>query len=477
MDLERTNYKLELYMGDDGNFRFRWNLAGREYHQDAKVRFYEGNERLLGENRLNDLRGEGKTSIPVNPGVYMRYIGAAESYNIVTSPYPETIQYMTNDIYFVSSSVSVTSMKLGARDGRVQVHVETSAHWADDFVGLYDSANAPDDQPVERHEMLHQATSDFSFQTFIRPGYHLRYITKDANGALRKVRITKELPDIRIHEKVDIGTPGDAVLDDLINKYPHLNRDSVLITDFNQCMDYNCIAWSLGFDDRWINPLDNVKQMAEFYAEYGCRQTAAPNMQAIDLWVSGDKPVHASKLHDTQHALWESKRGQNYRMTHNRDGLRGNEYGSPLCSFTAPSMDTVYKKRQRKEWSCGELRVIQSETDRIPMKIGEAFEEKFSYWKKQWKTEPFMSCSNTNDLKGAPGWRELYEMGEEILPLVVRKLCDEENFPALVLYDDLQREENLVIGYTKDWIEGEQARAARTVEKWVRSMESPIDND
>src|SRR5699024_963043 len=147
-------------------------------------RFYEGNERLLGENRLNDLRGEGKTSIPVNPGVYMRYIGAAESYNIVTSPYPETIQYMTNDIYLVSSSVSVTSMKRGARDGRVQVHVETSAHWADDFVGLYDSANAPDDQPVERHEMLHQATSDFSFQTFIRPGYHLRYITKDANGAL-----------------------------------------------------------------------------------------------------------------------------------------------------------------------------------------------------------------------------------------------------------------------------------------------------
>ena len=59
----------------------------------------------------------------------------------------------------------------------------------------------------------------------------------------------------------------------------------------------------------------------------------------------------------------------------------------------------------------------------------------------------------------------------------MRKLCDEENFPALVLYDDLQREENLVIGYTKDWIEGEQARAARTVEKWVRSMESPIDND
>ncbi len=60
-------------------------------------------------------------------------------------------------------------------------------------------------------------------------------------------------------------------------------------------------------------------------------------------------------------------------------------------------------------------------------------------------------------------------LGPEILPLVVEKVADPENFLALQLYDAIQPSERLVIQFGPDderILEGEQGRAQRTVQAW-----------
>jgi len=64
----------------------------------------------------------------------------------------------------------------------------------------------------------------------------------------------------------------------------------------------------------------------------------------------------------------------------------------------------------------------------------------------------------------------LLALGPVILPLVVEKLADPDNFFALQLYDALQPDINLLVQFDADderILEGEQGRARRLVQHWV----------
>ena len=63
----------------------------------------------------------------------------------------------------------------------------------------------------------------------------------------------------------------------------------------------------------------------------------------------------------------------------------------------------------------------------------------------------------------------LIPLGPVILPLLIEKLADPENFFALQLYDAMQSDENLLVQYEPDderIVEGEQGRAPRAVQAW-----------
>ena len=63
----------------------------------------------------------------------------------------------------------------------------------------------------------------------------------------------------------------------------------------------------------------------------------------------------------------------------------------------------------------------------------------------------------------------LIAFGPAILPLLIDKLADPENFLALQLYDAIQSDENLLVQYEPDderIVEGEQGRARRVVQAW-----------
>lgn len=105
--------------------------------------------------------------------------------------------------------------------------------------------------------------------------------------------------------------------------------------------------------------------------------------------------------------------------------------------------------------------------------LAEKFERAFSNWKAKWFTGEAAFSSNTKDNKKAPEYTVLKEMGSCIIPLVVKKMVDTDNFIALVLYDDLIDETSLKIQYRgiedPHFLEGEAARAIRTAKLWLKA--------
>ena len=65
-------------------------------------------------------------------------------------------------------------------------------------------------------------------------------------------------------------------------------------------------------------------------------------------------------------------------------------------------------------------------------------------------------------------------MGKNIIPLIMEKLLDEDNFFLLPLYDAIQTDSQLKISYKKGdakILEGEQNKAKRTVRLWLSLRE------
>ncbi len=67
----------------------------------------------------------------------------------------------------------------------------------------------------------------------------------------------------------------------------------------------------------------------------------------------------------------------------------------------------------------------------------------------------------------------LTNLGPVILPLVIEKLADPENFLALQLYDTMQTNERLLVQFEPDderILEGEPGRARRVVQAWFANQ-------
>lgn len=136
--------------------------------------------------------------------------------------------------------------------------------------------------------------------------------------------------------------PTAAQWAQLSGLFPGLVLGNVNITD-NPTHLYNCIAYSLGIVNAWINPPQPLAAFQGLYngAPY-LHPTVAANAAAatIDGWaLPAVGPLianmtHGSRLSPTNPPLWESKLGPFYRITHGRGELTGATYGRIVTSFT-----------------------------------------------------------------------------------------------------------------------------------------------
>jgi hypothetical protein len=123
--------------------------------------------------------------------------------------------------------------------------------------------------------------------------------------------------------------------------YPHLNVE--VVERFNST--YNCIAWSIGINDRWVweeidlneNGVSAFSEFVQFYRKHGYELTNLENEADVALYGqkvgSGILVKHAAKR-DPNGRHWQSKMGQGAVLRH-RDlsAFKDSPYGTPVALF------------------------------------------------------------------------------------------------------------------------------------------------
>ena len=117
---------------------------------------------------------------------------------------------------------------------------------------------------------------------------------------------------------------------------------------------------------------------------------------------------------------------------------------------------------------------VLEESRKVNSEIVDKFESLVSEWENEIQINPQTKFSaSTLDYKKLPQFKSLQEMGRVIIPLIMEKLLDENNFFMLSLYDALQVDSTLKVVYSKNdpkCLEGEQNRSRRTIRMWINSL-------
>ncbi|MBD3265539.1 hypothetical protein GF373_02620 [bacterium] len=261
--------------------------------------------------------------------------------------------------------------------------------------------------------------------------------------------------------------------------FPRLDVDRAVVTD-NVTSRYNCISWTVGVTTRWLWPGSSIGDFDNFYQKYGyIRSSNGP----IAAWGHTKSSMTHGCVSGPGHGpRWESKCGSDLRIQHGLNELVGASYGRVVAFYAKAKfvMDMALMEMIQKinEIEGPQIMVLEEEQqeilrdalNKVSKDIRGAFETLFAEWKKTWSAEEFWHVSNPAFVRYTEPYKQLAAMGDEIVPLVVDKLTDSDNFFALQLYDALQPDEKLVIQPDTEGdeiLEGEQGRAKRTVIAWL----------
>jgi hypothetical protein len=167
------------------------------------------------------------------------------------------------------------------------------------------------------------------------------------------------------------------------------------------------------------------------------------------------------------------------RIQHGLNELVGGLYGhvvafySKLRTLPAPfaaiAEEVMKEKLARSYLSASQKQLLHKQQTAIPSKVQSAFAAAFRAWKDTWVAGGLAVSSDPHTRAVGSEFDALVALGPTILPLLIEKLADPENFLSLTLYDTLQADKNLLVQYEPDderILEGEQGRARRVVQAW-----------
>jgi hypothetical protein len=107
---------------------------------------------------------------------------------------------------------------------------------------------------------------------------------------------------------------------------------------------------------------------------------------------------------------------------------------------------------------------LDAEIAQLPPDLRARFDERYRDWIKTWERPDILISSNSKAVRNSEEFRALVSLGPQILPLVVDKLLQPEEFFALQLYDVLQDRPEL---RDDGWELGEQRRVLATAQRWL----------
>lgn len=127
------------------------------------------------------------------------------------------------------------------------------------------------------------------------------------------------------------------------------------------------------------------------------------------------------------------------------------------------------EKLARSYLSASQKQLLRRQKEEVPATVRAAFEDAFRAWKEGWFRGGLAVSSDPHTRAVGAEFDALIAQGPVVLPLVIEKLADPDNFLALQLYDAMQADENLLVQYEPEderVVEGEQGRARRVVQAW-----------
>jgi len=262
--------------------------------------------------------------------------------------------------------------------------------------------------------------------------------------------------------------------------FPNLNVDQAVVTGEVSPV-YNCISWTVGITDRWLWPGSGISDFDAFYRGFGYVHAADGPIAAWGL--STSNMTHGCVSGPGHGSRWESKCGRDLRIQHGLNELVGASYGRVLAfyrrnrlreaPFEALLESSMKQKTSKSYLTASEKKAIGAQVMSVPEEVREKFEDAFDAWKGTWFEGGLAISSAPQSRAVGKPFDALVALGPAILPLVVEKLADPENFFALTLYDAIQPNEKLIVQFApgdERVLEGEQGRAKRVVQAWFANQ-------
>lgn len=257
--------------------------------------------------------------------------------------------------------------------------------------------------------------------------------------------------------------------------FPNLNADLQPRVTAEATQAYNCIAWTLGITNEWFNPLQSLDLWDDFYAPY---HYVRADQGQIAIWRSGQNFTHGSVQHIAHGFNWESKCGSSLRIMHEQAELVGDSYGVVVAYYelTPPSTATASVVRATPATPPSAMTeqqkavALHNLVKDIDPALQQEFNDQFEAWKKTWFEGAMALSSNIRDRANTYSYRNLVAMGSEIIPLVMVKIANPENFVAKQLLHDLQPDSPTRAALVPLHVgEGEHAHARRVLEAFLQS--------
>jgi len=255
--------------------------------------------------------------------------------------------------------------------------------------------------------------------------------------------------------------------------FPKLDTDAAVVTD-EATPVYNCLAWTLGFTDRWIWPGENAADFDRLYGQYGFQRA---NNGPIAAWGQSQSQMTHGCISGKGHGpRWESKLGQLLRIQHGLSELEGAAYGKVQFFYDKSQLAAVPPGANRVATLMDELRLtdadiktLAAETNDVVPALRKRFEKLYAAWRKTWARADIALSSDPSAVRHSAEYLALAALGPQIIPLIVERLSKEDEFFALQLYDAVQENPALIISLHSDErvLGGEQLRAMETVKRYL----------
>jgi hypothetical protein len=266
-----------------------------------------------------------------------------------------------------------------------------------------------------------------------------------------------------------------------------MNIDAVVVTD-EATNRYNCLAWTLGITMNWVWPwgsrMPTKPEFDDFYRSHGSNPASAGTIAAYGL--DPNLMTHASITGPGHGPRWESKAGAWLRIQHGLDEMEGGSlYGDVLgfyglgglvLAHSQPSslpLQTPARAPAMPEvvgLTPDQLADVHARATAVDKDVRRRFEKVYAAWKSTW-SRPMIAVSSAPAARAQSAeYHDLIALGPEILPLLMEKLTDPNEFFALVAVDRLEGPELRVSHAVDDEavLLGEQGRAIETVQRWIQ---------